>query len=60
MSRPLIMEVDPEKFEQRWKSHVNELERLRLSASGEDFERIGEIEDELNEIITSIAEEHKP
>lgn len=51
--------TDPDTFERRWKNHVYELNRLQLASSGEDFERIGEIQDELDGIIETIAEEQR-
>lgn len=53
------MTVQPDEFEAKWKSYVNELERLRLATSGDAFDRIAEIEDELEGIIESIADEHR-
>lgn len=51
--------TDPDTFEKRWKNHANELGRLRASASGDRFERIGEIQEELEEIIEGVADEFR-
>lgn len=50
---------DIDKFEERWNSYFDEIARLRLSASGEEYDRLGEIKRELKEITSSIAEEQR-
>lgn len=47
---------DPEEFERRWKSHINELEKLKPSTEDfDDFARIDEIKEELDEIVERVA-----
>jgi hypothetical protein len=55
---PTRLMTDPDTFEKRWKSHVQDLERLRLGIDAEhdDFDRVKELKDELDEIVERTAD----
>jgi len=53
---------DAEKFEERWNSHIDELEKLGMTMSLEqfeegDYEEVKEHIEELKELVSKTAEE---
>jgi len=53
---------DAEKFEKRWNSHIDELEKLGMTMSVEqfeegDYEEVKEHIEELKELVSKTAEE---
>lgn len=49
---------NPDRYERVWKEHIEELDKIKLSLSDiDDIERIDEIQDELNQLVETVAGE---
>lgn len=47
---------DADKFEQRWKNHINDLERLKSSLPPEEWDPIDEAIDNLDDVVEEAAD----
>jgi predicted HAD superfamily Cof-like phosphohydrolase len=48
---------DPELFRDRWHSHVEEIEALKMSLDPEDFDELEEHLDGLHDLVDDAADE---
>jgi hypothetical protein len=47
---------DPEKFKKRWNSHIDQLNRLKLSVPADEWERLTDAQKELKKLVEEAAE----
>lgn len=50
--------TDVKNFVQRWHSYVEELQRMRLAASGDTHGEAGELIDEMHDMVDKIGAQH--
>lgn len=51
--------TDPDTWQEQWKSYIGDFDRMKLSFDGDEYERIGEIQEELEDLVDEKAEELK-